>query len=240
LRSTLSAFDDFLLAPVDPTFLSVQREISLADSKYWKDHGMHELTFWKPFIRIIRERSRNQRDIAIKRCLDVGCLYGTLLIYTSKLGWIPYGVDLENRISPSLMKKYSINYVLTNVELQGIPWQHKFDMILFTEILEHLNFNPLPLLSEIRNRINQDGILLLSTPDRDIWWGDAIFKGPFEELPKYSVSCPPISTDVKNHVKTYNADELSRLMSKAGFQSKIFHFKKRFCPRGHLLCIAHP
>jgi 2-polyprenyl-3-methyl-5-hydroxy-6-metoxy-1,4-benzoquinol methylase len=166
----------------------VQREISQLNPGYWKDHGRDELTFWKPFVKILRARSKILGNVHSKRCLDVGCLYGTLLIYASKLGWVPYGIDLSNRINPVLLHKFGIRYVRSDIECENIPWEGKFDVIIFTEILEHLKFNPMLVLAKMHDCLSEDGVLLLSTPDKTVWWGEGIFKGPFEELPGYTPS----------------------------------------------------
>jgi ubiquinone/menaquinone biosynthesis C-methylase UbiE len=41
-----------------------------------------------------------------------------------------------------------------------------FDAVILSEVIEHLNFNPLPVLQEINRILKKDGILYITTPNQ--------------------------------------------------------------------------
>lgn len=151
----------------------------------------------------------------IRTCLDVGCGYGTLALYARKLN--PECqvclIDFTDvYISPRLLKKYRFRFTRMNIELESIPYIEKFDVILFTEILEHFNFNPLPTLRKLHQALADDGILLLSTPNAERW-GRLDYYAHWTDLPA------PNSTKeiVDAHIYQYTRSELQDLLDQAGF-----------------------
>lgn len=92
--------------------------------------------------------------------------FGTIALYCHKLtGCDIYCVDCDEHLSKSLIKKYNFHYDINNIEIDPFPNNVKFDIIIFTEVLEHFNFHPVPTLKKICNLLSEQGKLYLSTPD---------------------------------------------------------------------------
>jgi SAM-dependent methyltransferase len=108
-------------------------------------YAQYELLYWLDILNWLPELPSIPRN-----CLDIGCNYGTLLLIMKHL--YPeislYGIDLSALVPQELVGKYSINFYLGDIELESIPWQDKFDVIIFTAVLEHLEFHPLATLTK--------------------------------------------------------------------------------------------
>jgi SAM-dependent methyltransferase len=150
---------------------------------YLAAYGIEEFRYWSQVPGWIYEDTRDRRP---KRCLDVGCAYGTLLLYTKMLtGCDAYGTDfIEGYMSPRLLQKYDIRYCISNVELSSIPWQESFDLIIFTEVLEHLNFQAAPTLRKVAERLTAGGRIYLTTPDAAEWGRVTKYYASYVELPQ--------------------------------------------------------
>ncbi len=151
------------------------------------------------------------------KCLDVGCAYGTLLLYAVKLlRCEAYATDCTGYLERSLIRDYGIHYAIHNVEREAFPWNVRFDLILFTEVLEHLNFNALPTLRQLRGLLAQGGRLYLTTPDAAQWGRQQKYYLRYDQLPM-----PPGDTRlpvVDDHIWQFDREELLGLVADAGFR----------------------
>lgn len=113
--------------------------------KYQRDY---EVYFWLHIPKWIMEDWSNQK---VDKCLDIGCGVGVLALYCKKL------LDCEVQctdcvdiyMNPALIEKYNFMFSVNNIEIDPFPWNYKFDIIIFTEVLEHLNFHPIPTLKNM-------------------------------------------------------------------------------------------
>jgi SAM-dependent methyltransferase len=151
------------------------------------------------------------------RCLDVGCAYGTLLFYAIKLlGCDAYAVDFMPYLEPSLIADYDIRYAINNIEREPFPWPVRFDVILLTEVLEHLNFQAGPTLAKLRALLAPGGRLYLTTPDAAEWGKQTKYYASYADLPMPLADAQvPV---VDDHVWQFDADELVDLVAAAGFR----------------------
>jgi ubiquinone/menaquinone biosynthesis C-methylase UbiE len=112
-----------------------------------------------------------QEYVKGKVILDIasGEGYGTYLL--SQVAKMAYGVDISEEAVIHAQKKYKNN---NNIEYQlgsvtNIPFEdNKFDAVVSFETIEHLAEQEL-MLSEIKRVLKDDGILILSSPDREIY-----------------------------------------------------------------------
>lgn len=157
------------------------------------------------------------------RCLDVGCAYGTLLLHAIKsLGCEPYATDFIRYLDASLVNDYKIHYQINNIEREAFPWQGPFDVIFFTEVLEHLNFNAKPTLRKLRDMLATGGRLYLSTPDASQWGKQTKYYAAYSELPMPSPDSDlPVIDD---HVWQFSEGELRRVVAAAGFRIARFDY----------------
>jgi 2-polyprenyl-3-methyl-5-hydroxy-6-metoxy-1,4-benzoquinol methylase len=182
-----------------------------------------ELGYWTHIPGWVYEDFRAAAGSRTLRCLDVGCAYGTLLLYAAKsLGCELYATDFIRYLDASLIDAYDIHYQINNIEREAFPWPLQFDVIFFTEILEHLNFKAKPTLQKLRKLLKPGGRLYLSTPDASQWGKQTKYYATYSEVPRLTLdSASPVIDD---HVWQFDEAELRRLVAGAGFQIARFDY----------------
>lgn len=108
----------------------------------------------------------------------------------------------------------SYTYKQFNVECDAFPYaDDTFDVVLFCEIIEHLQNDPVHALVEIRRILQPDGILVLTTPNVarlenviKLVNGENIYD-PYSDYGPYG-----------RHNREYNQHDLHRLLSDNGFR----------------------
>lgn len=94
------------------------------------------------------------------KILDIGCFPLHLFLKLKELGFEVYGVssqhervDLENVES-------------LNIETDKLPFKNNFfDLVLLTEVVEHLVVDPGVYLEKIKKVMKPDGLLFITTPN---------------------------------------------------------------------------
>jgi len=185
---------------------------------YVSAYQAEEPGYWLPIPAWIEQDFKFKTP---KRCLDIGCAYGTLAVYSQQRFRCPiYCTDIRQILSPDLIAAFQLTFMMHNIELEPLPWDGLFDLILMTEVLEHLNFHPLPTLKKIAQALSTEGRFYLSTPDAQSW-------GRQENKYLGVDQIPPVSPDMPiedRHIYLYDRDELSALVEAAGFQIERFGY----------------
>jgi SAM-dependent methyltransferase len=218
--------------PVDPFQLlfDCQREIAQRRSMpgaepdgYAAQYRNDEFGYWTHIPRWLRDDFREAAAGRKLRCLDVGCAYGTLLLYAIKsLGCDPYAIDFIRYLDQSLIDDYKIQYRINNIEREAFPWPVRFDVIFFTEIIEHLNFNALPTLKKLRDLLAPGGRLYLTTPDASQWGRQTKYYADYGQLPMPSADDHRPAID--DHVWQFSEGELRQLVAASGFRIMRFDY----------------
>ena len=101
--------------------------------------------------------------------LDIGISSGTNLKMLKELGCERiFGVDISTE-AVSICNKHGFNAVLGSVE--NLPFDdNSFDIILATDVLEHLDDEAVAL-EEISRVLKEDGIVLFTVPAFQVLWG---------------------------------------------------------------------
>ena len=147
--------------------------------------------------------------------LDIGAAYGTLSLFCRKKFVCPVFVtDFMDRPSLSFFKALGKleDFKVNNIETEELPWKHKFDIILLTEVLEHFNFHPAETLVKINKALSDQGILILTTPDADSWGRAKRYKS-LEEMPPYKEGIDLLD----QHNCQYTKRELLHLLKASKF-----------------------
>jgi 2-polyprenyl-3-methyl-5-hydroxy-6-metoxy-1,4-benzoquinol methylase len=166
-------------------------------------------------------------DINETKILEIGSYLGLTSIALSKLGFKVTALDIEEFIACERLQrkfsKYSINYLSCNLRNYKLPFKDdEFHAVIMGEVLEHLNFNPLPVIKEINRVINKNGILYIIVPN--IASGSRrlrLLEGKPVQLPiKHFFSQLQENTPdiVGLHWKEYTADELRELLEMMDFK----------------------
>jgi SAM-dependent methyltransferase len=140
------------------------------------------------------------------KLLDVGCGTGDFLIMAQGAGYSVTGIDFSqttieiarSRFGLKELYPYSLEQLLT--EKPGV----KYDVIVFFELLEHLDDVP-GFMNSVKKLLKPGGFVALSVPNRDRWRVNPI---------GFSVKewdCPP------NHLTRWNIPALENLFTSQGF-----------------------
>ena len=165
------------------------------------------------------------------KVLDIGCGKGSMIKFLKKKDRCEvWGLDIKRPESTewveSLKKDniYFIFYDLTLTKRSYLPFKDEcFDLIIFTEVLEHLIMPhpPYNLFKELKRILKNNGVLLLSTPN-------------IAELAKRirllfgRHSVPRLQSETEfyaGHYGEYTLEELTYVMSRVGFNIDRVMFK---------------
>jgi len=61
--------------------------------------------------------------------------------------------------------EYTFEFLNNNIDVEDIPFQGPFDVILFCEVIEHLVADPIGALRRIKDKLTPGGSLILTTPN---------------------------------------------------------------------------
>lgn len=157
------------------------------------------------------------------KVLDVGCFPYHLGAAMEMMNMDVYGIASEHE--PLKNKKIAI----INIEKDKFPYKDNFfDIIVFTEVLEHLPQSPLHALKEMHRILAPRGNLLLTTPNiarsinrAKMLLGKSVSYPLFQVLENDGAG----SNIYHRHNREYTLSELTTLTSQAGFVvSKATHF----------------
>ncbi len=93
------------------------------------------------------------------KVLDIGSSIGTFMCAAKKMGFNPYGIELNKKSAEYSIKEYGFK-LFKNLE----QIKTKFSLINLSDIIEHLP-DPRNILGKIWNLLEDDGLILVSTPD---------------------------------------------------------------------------
>jgi 2-polyprenyl-3-methyl-5-hydroxy-6-metoxy-1,4-benzoquinol methylase len=168
-------------------------------------------------------RGNNFSDL---RILEIGAYLGMVSISLRKMGFQVSGSELpefaRNESLKARFGSYGIELASVNLRDRKLPFSSEgFDAVIMCEVLEHLNFNPLPVLLEINRVLKPGGLLYLATPNL------ACLKNRVRMLFGHSIRNPIedyfLQLDLSQnmivglHWREYTKDELSKMLDKLGF-----------------------
>ena len=181
--------------------------------------------------------SRTVTDVnALGANLDVvefGCFTGIVSASLSRLGHNVTASDIQFVLAdPSnslFLASENIKAVPHDLAVIPLPFSSEtFDVIVFAEVLEHLNFNPLPLLCEFSRILRPSGVVYLATPNlvsasnRMLMIKGAGFMNPVEHL-RLNLK-PATGMSVGLHWREWTKQELIELFSESGFALKHHNY----------------
>ena len=104
---------------------------------------------------------------------------------------------------------------------------------MLTEVLEHLNFHPVPTLRKLRSLLAEDGRLFLSTPDSAEWGRVTKHYGSLAEIPPPQPGRPLVD----DHVWQYSRSELLSVVREAGLDVVRFAYAPGVVSRHLCVCL---
>jgi len=117
---------------------------------------------------------RTVADVAatsgVETILEIGFFTGAVSLALVRLGYAVTASDL-----PFVANEPRLRGFLENEGIAIVPWDlsdqrapfddRSFDLIVFTEVLEHLSFNCIPLLRELARILKPGGTIYCATPN---------------------------------------------------------------------------
>ncbi len=159
-----------------------------------------------------------QLNLPVKsKVLDIG-VYPPHLFKALKLsGFNTFGIASPHE----LVKLPQIKTL--NIEKTKLPYQEgTFDLVLFTEILEHLTIHPQVIFTQIKKIIKPQGFLILTTPN--VLRSQNLFSLLFKRNIYFSLDQLK-QLSYHRHNREYTQKELIHLLTSAGFKVvKSHHF----------------
>lgn len=162
---------------------------------------------------------------------DVGSGFGTLAVFLTEIfGRTAIASDMHRRDGVDLLAERGLlEFHRWNLELdEEAPITGPFDVVVFTEVLEHLNFDPVPTLRKLRDLLADDGRLFLSTPDAEEWGRVTKFYRSMTEMPSPEEGRRLVERGewayIDDHVWQYSRDELEDVIARAGFEVVRFGY----------------
>jgi 2-polyprenyl-3-methyl-5-hydroxy-6-metoxy-1,4-benzoquinol methylase len=153
------------------------------------------------------------------RVLDIGSHYLHQSVLLSQLGYDVTGMDIELFTGAGFVQDRARRCGIRNITVNHLEageflpdQQGAFDLIVFTEILEHITFNPIRFWARVYELLAPGGIVYLSTPNAlrpAAWLRSLKALVAFEGI---GISVKDIMADVTygHHWKEYSAFELKR------------------------------
>lgn len=156
--------------------------------------------------------------------LDVGPGYGTLLLFGHlATGATGHGMDFDPVYMTEGLRSFpGIEFAVGNIELDPIPWPGPFDFIIFSEVLEHLNFQAEPTLRKLAASLAPGGRIYLSTPDAAEWGVTTAYHAAYADLPQPAESLR--SHVVDDHIWQFSWPELEGLLASSGLEVVRFAY----------------
>jgi len=146
----------------------------------------------------------------------------------SKMAYNFFGVDIDD-MGPGKDRKaltgHHYQFDLNHTQ-DPVKWRKdlpKYDIILFAEVIEHLNTNPLLIMQFLKTLLTKEGVIILQMPNA------GAFHKKIQRLTHinlFSLNSGNKSDPI--HFKEYTASEISDYCSKAGFEIKEMSFDNYF------------
>lgn len=180
----------------------------------WEGLGLSQKTYYYQYYTYLICRNLAKK-FKLKSVLDVGCRDANKLM---KLIYPicndVYGIDKEKYFIELCKKKFkNHNFFIDDVENPKLKINKKFELIICSDIIEHLA-NPDNLLDYVKKYSNNNSVIVFSTPERNLRYGESCNK------PK-----------LDGHIREWNSTEFKNYLENMGFkiiyQNFIYNSKIR-------------
>jgi 2-polyprenyl-3-methyl-5-hydroxy-6-metoxy-1,4-benzoquinol methylase len=171
---------------------------------------IHEARY-RYILKKIRELANNRK----LKILDVGCYPYHLSAALEKMGHNVWGISSTHE--PIKNKKVAI----LNIEIDPFPYKdNTFDLVLCSEIIEHLPHSPMPALREMYRVAKPAGHVLITTPNisRSINQGKMLLgRAPTYPISAFLENEGKGSNLYHRHNREFTLRELKTLVGTAGW-----------------------
>lgn len=163
------------------------------------------------------------------KVLDLGASPFHLTYALSNLGYDVTGLDFNPEPFNKFIKQNKLRITKCNIESEKLPFKNKsFDLILFSEVFEHLRINPIFTLKEIYRVLKPKGRLILTTPNLYalhkilMFISGKSFNDAYHEFNQYYIY------GYVGHVREYSTNEVKRFLEKNDFKVKKVNYQSYY------------
>jgi len=154
------------------------------------------------------------------KILDIGIAHGFYSIVLKKqYGFEVYGTELEENIPVycDFPISQGVDIIPYNILEQRLPFDSgTFDIIILSEVVEHLRFSPLIAFKEARRVLKKGGFLIVTTPHFARLANILKLLVGINITEKFPNNLSTnVSMDTRAHVREYTVRELKELFSQA-------------------------
>ncbi len=192
----------------------------------WVDPGSPAGTYFAAHsVRLVRTLQLIPRGDGNSRILELGCY---MQITPALRGLLGYGEVRggymgsaggwhRSSVTATDGEEFQCRIDLFNCEIDRFPYSDEsFDTIICCELLEHLQRDPMHMMSEIHRVLKPNGTLVLTTPNAvSLRSLRAVLTGIHPNL--FSKYVMPTLLPETMHVREYTPKELLRLFADSGF-----------------------
>lgn len=170
------------------------------------------------------------------RVLDIGCSDGKILKALTELGYTKlFGLDIQE-LSKTSFTGTGITYRVCDIENEQLPFKGKFDLIIISDVLEHL-FSPQTVLFDLKKSLSPKGKIIFSVPNAG-WFLNGILLtffpsklfastafGPWGHTHQFTFyEIRKIATKLKYKILELKGGKLDNYAFKLGVKKYIFDF----------------
>ena len=122
------------------------------------------------YIRTVKDLAELFPNPQGKRILEIGSYLGVVSISLKQLGFEVSAYDIpefhQSQKLRDLYQRHDISFAGGNLRNRNLPYEDNyFDGVIICETLEHLNFNPLPIILEMNRILKPEGLLYVAMPN---------------------------------------------------------------------------
>lgn len=162
--------------------------------------------------------------------LDLGCGNGNIALALGALGFNTVGADISKEIIEKLKIKTQnleipkVDFIELDANDLTALKSKKFDVIIMSEILEHLK-EPLKTLNQAKNFLSQNGIVIATIPNKfslEEKLRRLFFKNPFLSKIKSKIK-KRLKDNIQSasetpHLHFFSFDDFQKISQRAGFK----------------------
>lgn len=184
----------------------------------------------RSYLRTVRDVAGLVRRLDVApadiRILEIGAYLGGVSCTLARMGFNVTALDIpefvENPRLQARFVRFGVATLSANLRDYALPAEEgAFHIVIMCETLEHLNFNPLPVMTEVNRVLAPEGILYLALPNQaslvnraKLLFGRSIHNPISDFAAQLSTESNMI---VGIHWREYAPDELRELVEWSGF-----------------------
>lgn len=170
-----------------------------------------EEIYWavKESLKQIAKKSTSTLSI-----LEIGCGLGYLTYSLNKAGYHSRGLDISQEAINIAIKNYGNYYICSDLHEYAINHENEFNVIIFTELIEHLN-DIFGFIESLRKLLKPEGKIILTTPNKSF----------FPSTILWATDLPPV------HCWWLSEDSINYIAEKLNMEVSFLDFKKYYSMR---------